>query len=1173
VISDWFIEQLKNSGMTVPAAGTPCSLLYNSNAKQSINILTSSGADNFTADGAAIPVSMDLGDNADRVSLKNIKNVKFVVNLGSGADTLDIASTGDVDADLGADKMTDVVKVHYTTVSPNVDDETIYPVGENNAKLTIHNWLEQDLISVVRDSDKRAMNNRFRAGFGSPVLINNTKSGSTLVYEEMNDTLYHVVGCARDARISMDVHSSTSPDLAYNAVVYILLSDVSTKCDVFINSEIVANGTTGLLVPDGVQSIPAQVKLSKSTNIVGTGLLEFGLLTLHSTNISHCEISIPRVSLSQQGVIEVDDVPSDADLLVSVPETDWAVNLVSLHSTVVILDAVTNISAEILLNPIAVITAGNSGLSVINVDGTLAQELYFASGCLLTDDGEKGHTISDWIFYRTLGQYNVSIGNTHLCNVEIMNASALNIFNTSQLGIGGLTSNFTTQVTVVGSSEVNLTVDPQMKDSNLMKTYGLWTEVTYNGFANNSNQFIGKRDNGETFMIEVKDAKTLNVYRGVTEFVVGSQLNIDCADASAKTTVNMFDDFSKEQQIRATMKVTSSKCNAMINSMISKNTTIAPTVTLGHKLALDLDMTILVPYEFEGSSSSAPLRSLNITMNNSTNRTSYALEETPSGKGSKTVTLVNISWDSDKTTNMQHDIRDGSMYILNFDQNIIDSKIVKMNVSSSSMLSFGDLHGSTILFVDAKTSDYKANKRKFTISPAKSGDYCFDPCLDCTEGAWGRVVISGKICQPRDAQDSCKSRAKVKINVTGKMEHVSCGAATFDEDRNGTCSFAMNVNGLDNGVLTVPENVMTGTTIIIAASMIFTVIGASSLIARIALSRKNYPNINIWWTRNSFRDLLTDQFSWAAIVMTACLPEVSDVDYAQWGGWVVAIMVRAKMFVLNWFVVCSDNGEPVWVTPATVVFWSVTGITLIIRIIQLILKKKGLDPDDTVQNIVFGVQSVLSVTGFLLIPLVGYSLAFLVTDSYAGFASAVCIILLFLSQPVDDFNRNCLFGVVVSVINVLLPVAMCIYVGIGANFLPLIIMALLFTVILPIIDTIVLWFSFFRKTSLRNAAWKHSIGWTTSLRIISMICGIGFLALLFFELTETMSKVAAGLWFGWVCIPFLCVIPLTAGVPSILTAGGVVATRKPLMSGTVTDESSAPLLKPESVPDDPGDNL
>jgi len=283
--------------------------------------------------------------------------------------------------------------------------------------------------------------------------------------------------------------------------------------------------------------------------------------------------------------------------------------------------------------------------------------------------------------------------------------------------------------------------------------------------------------------------------------------------------------------------------------------------------------------------------------------------------------------------------------------------------------------------------------------------------------------------------------------------------------------------------------------------------------------------------------------------------------------------MRAKLFVLNWFVSCSDDGEPVWVTPATIVFWSVTLITVVLRIIELILNKRDIALNGTVKNAMLGIQSILAVAGFLLMPLVGYSLAFLNESSYEGYASLLCMVLLFLSQPVGEFSRACITGVIVSVVNVLLPVAMCIYVGVGADFLPLIIMALAFTVILPVIDSIVLWFSFFRKSSLRNAAWKHSIGWTTSLRIVSTLCGLAFLILLFFKLSDKTSKIAAILWFVWVCAPFLSIIPLTVGVPAVLTSCEVVPTRKPLMSevNDVIDESS-PLLGTVQ-PDGSGDEL
>jgi hypothetical protein len=270
-------------------------------------------------------------------------------------------------------------------------------------------------------------------------------------------------------------------------------------------------------------------------------------------------------------------------------------------------------------------------------------------------------------------------------------------------------------------------------------------------------------------------------------------------------------------------------------------------------------------------------------------------------------------------------------------------------------------------------------------------------------------------------------------------------------------------------------------------------------------------------------------------------------------------MMRAKTFVLNWFVTCSDDGEPVWITPATIVFWCVTFITVILRIVELVLSKREVVLSDPIKNTGLAIQSVLTVTGFLLMPLVGYSLAFLDSTSYAGFVSALCVILLFLSQPVGTANRSCIKGIVASVLNVLIPVALCIYAGVGANFLPLVIVAIACTIILPMFDILLLWLSFFHKAVLHTTAWKHSIGWTIAIRALSMLCGLGFLALLFFELDDTMTKVAAGLWFAWICLPYLCVVPLTAGVPSVLSASEVVSTRKPLLSSSVIEEGS-PLL-------------
>jgi len=1177
-ISPWIREQITALGMKVPEDGAECSLLYNSNANQMLEINTGNGADSFDADGASIPVTLSLGGNADQVNLKNTNGVQFTVDLGTGADVLNIENTGDVYADLGDDKNTDVVNVFYKEDSPNIDGNTIYPVGNDNAKLTLNHWLQQDLISVHRDSDKRNVNNRFRAGLQVLKVINASTPGTTIRYEQESDTTYLVVGCANMVVISFDVYSSNSTSIAKNANTYVSLTDVSNRCTVDVNSELNANGTAGILIPDDMESPPRVMRMERSNDPPGTGSFTYGSLRILPTNVAHFEVSIPS-TLRDGGRVDVSDAPSNADVIISTPGPEWVVNLMSLHNTAVILDATTQTSDAILQSNVPVIIGGNSGNSVVYANAKQAEKVVFVSGCLVTEDGQRGHSVSNWIIYRTLNQYNVSIGFSHTCNVEIMNVSALYIGNCSTVNVGGLTSDFTTQVYVVDESEVDLTVDPDIQDVNLMKTYGSWSDVKYNGFYNGTNRFAAKRSNGQTFVIDVVDAQKVSVNRGVTQFVVGSSLEIDCANGTTNAQLNMHNDFSNEVQMHASMTVTSDKCIAVINNMISKNTSIAPAVVLGHGLKMDMSMTMLPPLDPDTNAvveietdASSPVRSLVIATNATTKRTKYVLSETTDDN--KTIALVDAEWDSDLTKDIAHDLQDTAEYVLDFDAQIVDSKYVHMNISAGAKLSFGDLHDSTVLFVSAKTSDFTPEKRQFSLAPSNtSGDYCFDPCQDCTEGAWGRIVISGRICQPRSAQDSCKERAKVVINITGALEGVSCGAASFDTDRNETCAFAMNSDGHKNGVLVVPDPVMLGTTIVIAFSILLTIIGASSLIARLVFACKGYSSINIWWTHNTFRDLLTDQFSWAAIVITACIPQVVDVDFAQWGGWVVAIMMRAKTFVLEWFVTCSVDGEPEWVTPATIVFWCVTFISVVLRIVELILSKLETELSSPVKNAILAVQSVLTVTGFLLMPLVGYSLAFLNSSSYAGFASAVCIVLLFISQPIGGANRSCFTGIVASVLNVLIPLALCIFVGVGAEFVPAISFAIACVVILPVCDMVVLWLVFFRKAVLHTSAWKHSLGWTLALRIVSTLCGLAFFIMLFFELSDEMSKVAATLWFVWVCLPFLAVIPLTAGVPSVLSATEVVPIRKSVFGakGDVTKEGS-PLLGIIQDDDDDGDS-
>jgi len=344
----------------------------------------------------------------------------------------------------------------------------------------------------------------------------------------------------------------------------------------------------------------------------------------------------------------------------------------------------------------------------------------------------------------------------------------------------------------------------------------------------------------------------------------------------------------------------------------------------------------------------------------------------------------------------------------------------------------------------------------------------------------------------------------------------------------------MNANVLEKSILTVPNGLLILTTIIISLTILLSVVGASTLVPRLVFFSKK--PINSWWIEHVFRDTLADQFSWSAIVITACLSEVVDVDFAQWGGSVVAIMTRAKSFVLDWFVVCTDRCEPNWVSVVSIVFWCVTFVSVALRIVQVITRIAAVHLNAVAETTMAIIQSMLTAAGFILMPAIGFSLVFLDKSSYAGFSYVLCIVLLFICQPLQRRGVSRVIGIAASIFNSLVPVGVCIAIGFGMNFLSVFIAALVCCVLLPLVSTTELWFSFFFNTSRPfNSAWKHSICWTLGLRTFSMVCGVAFITLMYFQLSETVSKVASALWVAWICLPFFAIIPLAVGVPSVLS--------------------------------------
>ena len=80
------------------------------------------------------------------------------------------------------------------------------------------------------------------------------------------------------------------------------------------------------------------------------------------------------------------------------------------------------------------------------------------------------------------------------------------------------------------------------------------------------------------------------------------------------------------------------------------------------------------------------------------------------------------------------------------------------------------------------------------------------------------------------------------------------------------------------------------------------------------------------------------------------------------------------------------------------------GVSVLLRVVQLVLDRRGVRLNTHVENALLALQSYVTIAGFLLLPHVGYSLAFLTHETYVGFASLACVLLLFLSQPVGKLR-------------------------------------------------------------------------------------------------------------------------------------------------------------------------
>jgi len=291
---------------------------------------------------------------------------------------------------------------------------------------------------------------------------------------------------------------------------------------------------------------------------------------------------------------------------------------------------------------------------------------------------------------------------------------------------------------------------------------------------------------------------------------------------------------------------------------------------------------------------------------------------------------------------------------------------------------------------------------------------------------------------------------------------------------------------------------------------------------------------------------LCDQFSWAHVIITACVTAATDVEFSQWGGPVTSLLLEARSFVLT---SCSD--EPLaWITPVVIVFWICAFVSVILRTVIAIAgcnndrHRKSLlfIPSDSVlcaESVFRYVQSLCTTFGLVMMPLVCYSLAYLPPESAVGgyVSFSVAALLLLACQPLGQCGRSLFINCLVSIVTVILPSGLSILAGFGLTLGTIVGLSIPLMLLLTLASGFVQWTEFFKVIHIRSPRFFRSFRAVIALRVASMFCGIVFISMINFTLSEAASFVAVVFWFAWILLPMLSVIPIIVMTPdSIRTA-------------------------------------
>lgn len=324
--------------------------------------------------------------------------------------------------------------------------------------------------------------------------------------------------------------------------------------------------------------------------------------------------------------------------------------------------------------------------------------------------------------------------------------------------------------------------------------------------------------------------------------------------------------------------------------------------------------------------------------------------------------------------------------------------------------------------------------------------------------------------------------------------------------------------------------------IVIALSVVFSAIGFTNILIRLFYICTPIPKFQKWWRKNTGRDLLIDQFSWSSLVVSACIAPVNFLEvppyYKGYGSDIMSLLNDCKRFVIDWFSSDPDTYEKI-----KYVFWVISIVALALKIFCCCCLKKG-GLSSFILLVVTFVQSVCSVLGIVLLPLIFHCVGKMDAHSTSDYFSIFFTILLFMTQ-VGSFHGNCCYGIIASFVVIFLPVSLSLTIGINKTaYKDVLTMALVFVIVLSALTAYSTYLGFFYHTKNKNWRWKISMIITFIIKGVSIACGLVFLFILrFAKLNKESAGFVVFLWLIWVLAPFFEIIPMIVAAKTLFIPG------------------------------------